>query len=1166
MPDNFVHLHTHSEYSLLDGAARLEDLVIQAKEFGMPALALTDHGVMYGVIEFYQIAKKYGIKPIIGCEVYVAPGSRFDKTYRKDETPHHLVLLAENEEGYRNLMMLSTLGFLDGFYYKPRVDKEILKEYNQGLIALSACVSGELAKLVQERRTDEAKAKLKEYQDIFGKDNFFLEVQNQQLEKQVAINKALAELSRELDAPLVATNDIHYAHRSDYAAHDALLCIQTGSTLDEEERLKFGSDQFYMKSAEEMKAALPEFPEALANTFKIAERCNVEIDFGQIYLPHYESPDGYDLDSYLEKLCQEGVKSRYKEVTQDILDRLNYELKVIRKTGFSGYFLVVWDFVNFAKKQGIRVGPGRGSVAGSIVAYVLGITAVEPITNGLFFERFLNPERISMPDIDIDFDDERRDEVINYVTEKYGQDKVAQIVTFGTMKARAAIRDAGRVLNVPYSRVDKVAKLVPATPGVNTTIQDALKTVSQLREEYEKDDEVKQVIDTAEALEGLARHDSVHAAGVVISRETLPYHTPLQRKGEGEVVTQYPMEAIEKIGLLKMDFLGLRTLTVIGGTLKIIKRTQEKNIDIDLVPFNDKKTYEMLRKGESVGVFQLESAGMRSLLKDLAPNSFEDIMNLLALYRPGPLDSGMVSDFVDRRRGLKPISYPHPSLESVLKSTYGTIVYQEQVMQIAVKMAGFSMGEADILRKAMAKPNPQVFSEQREMFIQGALEKEIDASTSGRVFDLVAHFAGYGFNRSHSCGYAVIAYQTAYLKANYPVEFMAALLTSETGNKDKIAQHVNECRRMGIEVLPPDVNESYRDFTVVNVGGKSDSSGVTRPVIRFGLSAVRNIGEGAVEAVLAARKTKSEFTSIYDLCQKVDMRVINKRAIESLIKSGCFDSLSHGRKALLGIYEQAVDAGIKKQKDDEIGQSTFFDLSGEKESFFEQPEARIEDEEEFPKEQLLAYEKEMLGLFVSDHPLWGKEKLLRSKTHASLAELKEQKDGSVVWLGGIITRITRITTKKGENMLFVSLEDLEGTVETIVFPKVYQTHREILNEDSVILVKGRIDIKEDAVKVIAQEIRNLEDGSEIHNQAEIKKNNDSILISVSEKEFTPEMADQIKKILLTHPGPRSVFLKLKNDKEDTTLCLGPEYTVNDGGGLFGELKALLGDGTVSLRQ
>lgn len=1139
----FVHLHTHSEFSLLDGASRIKDLVNRAKELKMKAIALTDHGVMYGAIDFYETASKAGIKPIIGCEVYVAPESRFDKSSRKDTGgPYHLVLLAENSEGYKNLMRLVSLGFLDGFYYKPRVDKEILRKHCKGLIALSGCLAGEVSRLIQNKDFEKARETALEYQDIFGKGNFFLELQDHQIEEQKLVNENLVKISAETDIPLVATNDIHYTNKEDYAAHDVLLCIQTGSTVEEQNRLKFSTNEFYLKTEDEMIQIFPNNLEAIRNTAGIADRCNLEIDFDKIYLPDYKVPAGYTLDSYLEELCGKGIKERYPEVTKELEERLEHELGVIKEMGFSGYFLIVWDFVNYAKQNGIRVGPGRGSAAGSIVAYVLNITNVDPIKYGLLFERFLNPERKSMPDIDIDFDDEKRDKIIEYVANKYGQDKVAQIITFGTMKARAATRDAGRVLGFPYARVDKIAKLILETPGA--TIEESLAMVPQLRQEYESDLDTRKILDSAKTLEGLSRQDSIHAAGVVISREEMTNYAPVQKKGDSETVIQYHMDATKKIGLLKMDFLGLRTLTVINNALRIIKQSKKLDISIDEIHLDDQKTFYMLQRGDSTGVFQLESSGMRGLLRDLKPSAFEDIINLLALYRPGPLGSNMVKDFVDCKHNRKAISYPHPSLEEVLKETHGIIVYQEQVMQIASVMAGFTMAEADILRGAMSKKKPEVLARQREKFIGGALNNGIDADTAGRVFDLVVHFAGYGFNKSHSTAYAVISYQTAYLKANYPVEFMAALLTSVMGNKDKVSQYVNECRRLGIEVLPPDVNESFQSFTVV---GKA---------IRFGLSAIRNIGDGAIESIINAR-SKREFKNIYDFCERVDLSAINKRALESLIKCGAFDSTLMSRKYLLSIYEKAVDAGQRKQKDIKSGQFTFFDLAPEEENHFYKPEDIGEEAlEEFPKDKMLAYEKEILGLYVSDHPLLGLESAIKKQVDVSISDLREQRDGSFLWIGGIISKISKTTTKKGEIMLFLTIEDIESSVETVVFPAVCKKYRDLIFEDNIVRVKGRLDLKEDSAKLIVQEVEMLD---------KTKAGPSSLCLRVNVKGANNNLMNQLKHILQKHPGVSPVFLELKEEEKTTRMKLDESFKVNSSNGLFAELKELLGEEAVCLQ-
>jgi len=1180
---DFIHLHTHSEYSLLDGASRLKDLVAKAKELGMPAIALTDHGVMYGIIEFYEQAKKQGIKPIIGCEVYVAPGSRFDKA-RGDESYTHLVLLAENNQGYRNLMKLVTLSFFDGFYYKPRVDKEILEQYHEGLIASSACLAGQVARHLMQDNYEAAKEEALYFNTLFGRGSFFLEVQDHGIPEQKKVNEGMFKLSEDTGTPIIATNDIHYTNRDDAPAHDVLLCIQTGSTLADTTRMKFNSDNFYLKSGEEMAALFPGRPGVLENTLKIAERCNVEIKFGEYLLPNYDIPEGYTADEYFEKLCHEGFEKRYPNAGDQYKERLEYEIGVIKQMGFPGYFLVVQDFVRYAKSQGIKVGPGRGSAAGSMVAFCLEITNVDPMKYDLLFERFLNPERISMPDIDIDFCFERRPEVIEYVTQKYGEDKVAQIITFGTMAARAAIRDAGRVFDIPYGRVDKIAKMIPEgfNEGRPWTIDAAIEHVPELKDAYENDPEVtRQILDMAKNLEGLVRQDSIHAAGVVISDQELTNRTPVQRKGEAEIVTQYSMGSIEKIGLLKIDFLGLRTLTVIDNAVKNINKKHGVDIDIDTIPDDDKTTYELLQKGETTGVFQLESTGMRSLLRDLQPTAFTDIIALLALYRPGPLGSGMVKDFVERKHGQKSISYPHEMLEPILKETYGVMVYQEQVMRIASTMAGFSMGQADTLRKAMGKKLPEVLTKLRRQFVEGSVENGVEEGLAGKIFDLIVHFAGYGFNKSHSTAYAVVSWQTAWLKAHYPVEFMAALLTSIMGNKDKVAQYINECRRMNVEILPPDVNESYRDFTVV---GSS---------IRFGLSAVRNVGEGAIEGIISEREHGGQFKSIYDFCRRVGMGVLNKRTIESLIKGGAFDSCNVSRKQLLLTFEKAVDMGIRSQKDKAAGQFTIFDMGDGDGGANEDVKDPIDElVPEFEKHELLAYEKEMLGLYVSDHPLLGLADALANQTEFSTVELKEQKDGTIGWIGGIITKIKKINTKKGDIMLFIELEDLDGSVEVVVFPGTAEKYKTLIEVDKMVVIKGRLDVKEDEVKALAMEIKEFDtedkgngngkrkarvNGSGNGNgkgkgSANGKSNgfkaveNSVLVLTVSKAAMTATFISRLKELLTAHPGPVSVYLKVQNGGKPVTLEFSPEFNVFPHGGLIAELKELAGETAVEVRR
>lgn len=1114
----------------------------------MPSVALTDHGVMYGVIPFYQMATAEGVKPIIGCEVYVAR-DRFDRSSRKDESTSHLTLLAADRTGYQNLMQLVSLAFLEGFYYRPRVDGELLRKFHRGIIALSGCMTGKLSQLIINDQYEAAKNAAVELRDIFGEENFYLEIQDHGLPGQDKIGKYLAELSKDLSLPLVVTNDVHYINAGDSTAQDVLLCIQTGSTLQEEGRFKFHSEQLYLKSEAEMVKIFPEYPDAVAAAAKIADRCDLEIELGKIYLPNYGVPDGQDLFSYLKKLCDQGIKERYPEITEKVTNRLDHELEVIKNTGFAGYFLVVWDFMRYAREKGIRVGPGRGSAAGSIVAYSLGITNIDPLKHGLLFERFLNPERLSMPDIDIDFCYERRDEVIDYVTKKYGEDRVAQIITFGTMLARQAIRDAGRVFGIPYGRVDRVAKLVPETLGI--TLEEALSSSDEFRQEYENDEDSRLIIDAALKLEGMARHDSVHAAGVVISKEELPKYTPLQRKPGTDVVTQYPMDVIRDIGLLKMDFLGLRTLTVIDQALMIIKRTKNINVDIDIIPENDKTTFKLLRKSDTIGVFQLESSGMRSLIRDLEPAAFPEIVALLALYRPGPLQSGMVKDFCDYKHGKKGIVYLHEKIEPILKETYGVIVYQEQVMRIATDLAGFTMAEADILRGAMSKKKPEVLARQREKFIDGAKKNDIDKKTAAKIFDLVDHFAGYGFNKSHSTAYAVISYQTAYLKAHYPTEFMAALLTSIMGNKDKVAQYVNECRRMGIVVIPPDVNESFAGFTPVG-----------EDKIRFGLSAVKNVGEAAIEKIIAARSRDGSFSSIYDFCSRLDGSVINKRALESLIKSGAFDSFGETRKDLLAVYESAADYGVKKRRQMESGQFSLFDSAGSQD---DGPVMRSTGEE-LPKEEMLAFEKEMLGLFISDNPLLAVADLLNRKTDLPLSQIQEQKDGAVVWIGGIISSITRINTKKGELMMFAVIEDLEGSIEAVVFPQICQENADLLAEDRIVRMKGRLDKKEDEVKIIAQKIEELQinGDADVETAAEGTDKNRVLYLEAEPKDIDAPMIERINEILRANPGRSPVFLRLLDNGKTTTLKFSDQFSV-DIAASTKELSAAFGGKSISVR-
>ncbi|MDP3050946.1 MAG: DNA polymerase III subunit alpha, partial [Eubacteriales bacterium] len=905
----FVHLHVHSEYSLLDGAARIKDLVKRAADSGMPALALTDHGCMFGIVDFYRSCKKAGINPVLGCEVYVAPRGLNDRQAGVDDKMTHLVLLAENEQGYRNLLTLVSQGYTQGFYYKPRVDKELLARHHEGLIALSGCLAGDVASLILKGKSKKALETAAEYRDIFGKHNYYLELQDHGLEEQARVNRELLEIARNIDLPLVATNDIHYVNASDAEVQDILLCIQTGKTVNDPQRLRFNSQEFYFKSGAEMARLFAETPTAMANSLSIANRCHVTLDFDTYHLPEYRVPPGHDADSYLRELCLRGTRERYGEISDSIQKRLDFELRVISEMRYSSYFLIVWDFIRFAREEGVLVGPGRGSAAGSLVAYALKITNLDPLPYGLLFERFLNPERVSMPDIDIDFCYERRGEVIDYVFEKYGRDCVAQIITFGTMAAKAAVRDVGRALGMPYGEVDRVAKLIPAELGV--TIDKALAT-PELKSVYDEDPQVAKLIELARALEGTPRHASIHAAGVVIAREKLTSYLPLYRTTDGVVATQFAKETVEDLGLLKMDLLGLRTLTVIGDAVKMIRAKRGLTLDIDCIPLDDAASYDLLGRGDTVGVFQLESSGMRGILRDMKPETFEDVIALVALYRPGPLGSGMVEDFIKRKHGEIPVKYAHPTLEPILRDTYGIILYQEQVMRIASELAGFSLGEADLLRRAMGKKKPEIIAGLRSQFIDGAQDNQVDPEVAGQIFDLMAFFAGYGFNKSHSAAYALIAYQTAYLKANYPLEYMAALLTSVRDNADKISVNVEECRRMGVEVLPPDLNESLDTFTTS--GGK----------LRFGLAAVRNVGVGAVQAIIDSRDQDGPFTSLADFAQRLDSRVMNRRILEGLVRAGAFASLGHSRAQLLAVLDEAVGISQSAQKEKASNQLTLF--------------------------------------------------------------------------------------------------------------------------------------------------------------------------------------------------------------------------------------------------
>jgi len=1133
---DFVHLHVHSQYSLLDGACHLDRLIETARAHRLPALAITDHGNMFGVIEFYRLAMKEGIKPLIGYEAYVAPSSRFERAAAGgiQDASFHLTLLARNQAGYHNLMKLATIGYLEGFYYKPRIDKEALAEHREGLIALSGCLKGEICYLLAGGREEEAARVAAEYREILGPENFFLEIQDQNLAGQREINRALIRLARKMELPLVATNDVHYLQANDARAHDILLCIQTGKTVRDEDRLRFSSDEFYFKSPEEMRNRFQELPEALTNTVAIAERCNLDLSFGGVHLPRYQVPPGHTLDTYLAHLAWEGARARYGTLTPAIEERLKLELAAIEKAGFAGYFLVVWDFIRFARERKIPVGPGRGSAAGSLVAYALGITGIDPLRYGLFFERFLNPERISMPDIDIDFCDQRRGEVIDYVTTKYGSQNVAQIVTFATLGAKAIIRDVGRAMGMPYAEVDKIAKLVP--PALNITLEEALNQSPPLRRLAETRPEVAELIAVARTLEGLTRHASTHAAGVVISGKPLIEHCPLYKGSRGEITTQYAMLDLERIGLLKVDFLGLRTLTVISHTLDLIEESRGVRLSIEDIPLDDPATFRLLGEARTAGIFQLESAGMQDLLRRLKPGRMEDIIALVALYRPGPMN--MIDDFIQRRHGKVKVRYDHPAMEKVLQETYGIMVYQEQVMQIASELAGFSLGEADILRRAMGKKDPEMMDRQRKKFLQGAKARGIPEAKAERIFDQMNQFARYGFNKSHAAAYALIAYRTAYLKANYPVEFMAALLTSEREDTDKIARYIEECRQMKIPVLPPDINLSASDFRVE--GDK----------IRFGLSAVKNVGEAAIQSILSARARQGRFTSLFDLCEAVDLRVVNRRVMESLIKAGALDSLGGKRSQLTAALDRAMELGSSRQRSRTRGQRSLLEIMEQD----REPSPRapsLPDMEEWPTEQLLAMEKEVLGFYLSGHPLRDFEAQMRKVATCSLAELPSQPDRQRVVVCGLVSEIKRISTRNGDQMAFLSLEDLSGKAEVVVFPEVYAQVSSQLVKDLPLVVTGTVDVGEEATKILAAEIAPLSQKAD--------NGPSRVDIYLPGEDCPPSLLMAVRAALSRHPGHCPVFLRLPTrEGKGIVIAAGERFLVSADEALREDLKSVLG--------
>lgn len=1056
----FTHLHVHTEYSLLDGSCKIKELALRAKELGMDSIAVTDHGVMYGVIDFYRAVRDAGLKPIIGCEVYVAPGSRFDKEPGAQENRYnHLVLLAENNTGYANLVKIVSKGFTEGFYYKPRVDYEVLSRYHEGIIALSACLAGEVQRYLKLGLYEEGKNAALNLQNIFGKGNFFLELQDHGLSEQKLVNQQLIRMSSETGIELVATNDVHYIREEDSTAHDILLCIQTGKKVNDRDRMRYEGGQFYLKSADEMEKLFPYAKQALENTHKIAERCNVEIEFGVPKLPKYDVPEGYDSWGYLQHLCDEGFKKRYPDADKELKERLEYELNTINSMGYVDYFLIVWDFINYARKNHIMVGPGRGSAAGSIVSYCLEITNIDPIKYNLIFERFLNPERVSMPDIDVDFCYERRQEVIDYVVRKYGKEQVVQIVTFGTLKAKGVVRDVGRVLDMPYAVPDSVAKMIPNDLGM--TIDTALKVNSDLRKAYENDEQIHTLIDMSKRLEGLPRHTSMHAAGVVISQKPVDEYVPLSKSVDGPIVTQYVMTTLEELGLLKMDFLGLRTLTVIRDAVYLVEKSTGKKLDIENIDYNDRQVLDYIGTGKTEGIFQLESGGMKSFMKELKPENIEDIIAGISLYRPGPMD--FIPKYLDGKNNAGTVTYDCPQLEPILKPTYGCIVYQEQVMQIVRDLAGYTWGRSDLVRRAMSKKKQYVMEQERKNFIygnpeegvKGCINNGVDEKVAGKIYDEMMDFAKYAFNKSHAAAYAVVSYQTAYLKYYYPVQFMAAIMTSVIDNPSKVTSYIYTCRSMGIEILPPDINEGESGFTV---SGNS---------IRYALSAIKSVGKNVIDSIVAEREKNGKYTNLKNFVERLSGKEVNKRTVESFIKAGAFDSLGGNRRQLMMVYVAVMDSVGNERKQSIDGQMSLFDIMDEDNR--KELEISMPDVEEYDRETMLAFEKEVIGVYVSGHPLedyvesmekqvtsYSKDFMHDEEGHAVLS------DGQRAVIGGMISAINIKITKKGQHMAFLSLEDLFGNVEVVVFPNTFERYRSLLKEDNKVYICGKVDISDEA--------------------------------------------------------------------------------------------------------
>lgn len=1147
---DFVHLHVHTQYSLLDGAIRLDDLFKKAKAQAMPAVAITDHGNLFGAVDFYQSAYKAGIKPIIGCELYVAPGSRFSReSNSKAENARHIVVLARNIHGYRNLIRLSSLGYLEGFYYRPRVDKELLSNFSDGLIGLSACLHGEIAEYLLKGEDRSAEKAALEYRDIFGHGNFYLEIMENGIPEQKQINEKLLAMGRKLSLPVVATNDCHYLNREDAEAHDILLCIQTGKTIEDADRMKFATDEFYFKSPEEMKKCFSYCPESIDNTIVIAEKCNLTLTFDNIFLPHFDIGHEKTLDEHLRDIAIRGLEEILKNITAEQKDyytrRLHQELGIIQSMGFAGYFLIVADFINHAKNKNIPVGPGRGSVAGSLVAYALGITSIDPIRYGLFFERFLNPDRKSMPDIDTDFCIEGRDEIIRYVMNKYGNDHVAQIVTFGTMQAKQVIRDVGRALNMPYGEVDRIAKLVPNI--LNIRLEDAIKMEPRLQSEERSNEKIRKLLALSRSLEGLNRHSSTHAAGVVISDRPLVERVPLYKSQKEEVMTQFSMNDIQSVGLTKFDFLGLRTLTVIRDALDFIRKGRGEDIDINGIPLDDRKTYELLMRGETDGVFQLESSGMKEIVMSMKPDCIEDIIALLSLYRPGPLKSGMVPEFISRKHGKTKIKYEVPALESILKETYGVILYQEQVMQIASVLANYSMGEADTLRKVMSKKNPADMEKEKPKFLAGAKKNRIPEEKARKIFEQMATFAGYGFNKSHSAAYAMISYQTAYLKAHYPVEFMTALLTSEKNNRDKIIKYISSCKEMGIYVLPPDINESMTDFSVL--GSK----------IRFGLAAVKNVGAGAVDSIIESREKGGPFASLSDFFSRVDLRKINKRVLESLIKCGAFDSFGWTRRQMFEGFDKIAEAVQRRNREQSHHQSSLFcqdDPNGKGGRLSAGDNGYLPaDTAEWDAAERLAHEKETLGFYITGHPLLRYAEQLRNVTDADSENIFEKNDGASVRIAGTVGAFRTILTKKKDTMAYVTIEDMKGSLELIVFSDTYKKCASVLQSGEPVYVTGTVDANDENTKIIASEIQPL--------KHVLEHPFSTIHFDIDASKVTPDAMEALKRILLKYKGKLDCFIHLHlNGQSETVIYLGDDFRLDASKELKIESESLFGSGTV----